>query len=382
MRTHAILIFSFVLLLACTENSSLNKTKDLKTKISKTSFGETPLGNAELYVMENSNGIKVSVTNYGGIIQSIVCPDRNGEMGDIVMGFDSIGGYLGVHPYFGAIIGRYGNRIAGGEFSIDDEVFSLAKNNGPNHLHGGEKGFDKVFWNTTIGENSYGQFLAMKYSSKDMEEGYPGNLDVQVNYSLDNDNRLIIEYFAKTDKKTHVNLTNHSYFNLSGSGDILDHELMLSASKYTPVDSTLIPNGTLAPVKGTSFDFTKSHSIGERINSEEEQIGIGLGYDHNYVIDNPSLENAFATVYDPKSGRVLEVFTEEPGVQFYSGNFLDGSVIGKNGQAYEHRSGFCLETQHFPDSPNQNDFPSTLLQQGEEYRTATIYKFGVKGDDE
>lgn len=365
-----------ILTVSCQNLSTNTKQKIVKSTISTTSFGSTAEGPVSLFKLQNESGIVVSIINYGGIIQSIEAPDKDGAMAEITLGFDSLQGYLGEHPYFGAIIGRYGNRIAQGKFNIAGVDYDLATNNGVNHLHGGMKGFDKVLWEASILENEFGQFLSLTYQSADMEEGYPGNLDVKVKYQL-RENRLHMDYEARTDKTTHVNLTNHAYFNLAGSGDILSHELTLEASHYTPVDSTLIPTGEIAPVQSTAFDFTKAHQIGERIQSEERQIKIGQGYDHNFVIDKPSLSEACAIVHDTESGRQLRVFTTEPGVQFYSGNFLDGKVVGFGGKAYHHRSGFCLETQHFPNSPNQESFPSTLLKPSEVYKTKTIYEFGV-----
>ncbi len=341
-------------------------------------FGKTADGEAvEAFTLKNTNGIAVTAITYGGIITSLKVPDRNGAIGDIVLGFDAIDGYLKGHPFFGAIIGRYGNRIAKGRFSIDKLPYTLATNNGPNHLHGGVRGFDKHVWKAEIlTENS----LRLSRVSPDGEEGYPGNLQVQVIYSLTNYNELIVDYTATTDQPTHVNLTQHSYFNFAGAGaDILGHELMIDADRYTPVTGELIPTGELAPVEGTPFDFRKPTAIGARINAPHPQIKNGQGYDHNWVLNREGngLELA-ARVLEPSTGRTMEVATTEPGMQFYAGNFLDGTIVGKGGSKYGRRSGFCLETQHYPDSPNQPDFPSTLLRPGSTYSSRTVFKFGVQ----
>ncbi len=345
--------------------------------IPRAPFGKTVDGQAvEAYTLKNANGVEVTAITYGGIMTSLKVPDRNGAIGDIVLGFDSIDGYLKVHPFFGAIIGRYGNRIAKGRFSIDKQPYTLATNNGPHHLHGGVRGFDKHLWQAEVlSENS----LRFSRLSPDGEEGYPGNLQVGVIYSLTNYNELIIDYTATTDLPTHVNLTHHSYFNLAGPGaDVLGHELMIDADRYTPVNSELIPTGELAPVAGTPFDFRKPTAIGARINAPHPQIKNGQGYDHNWVLNRNGngLELA-ARVSEPASGRTMEVATTEPGMQFYAGNFLDGTIVGKGGTKYARRSGFCLETQHYPDTPNQPDFPSTLLRPGETYSTRTVFKFGI-----
>jgi len=341
-------------------------------------FGKTADGEVvEAFTLKNTNGIEVQAISYGGIITSLKVPDRHGAIGDIVLGFDSIDGYLKDHPFFGAIIGRYGNRIAKGRFSIDQQPYTLATNNGPNHLHGGARGFDKHVWRADIlTENS----LRFSRVSPDGEEGYPGNLQVEVIYSLTNYNELIVDYTATTDQPTHVNLTQHSYFNLAGAGaDILGHELMIDADRYTPVNGELIPTGELAAVAGTPFDFRTPTAIGARINAPHPQIKNGQGYDHNWVLnrEGPALELA-ARVLEPSSGRTMEVATTEPGMQFYAGNFLDGTIVGKGGAKYVRRSGFCLETQHYPDSPNQPDFPSTLLRPGTTYTSRTVFKFGIQ----
>jgi aldose 1-epimerase len=333
-----------------------------------------------LYTLTNTVGTTMTVTNYGGIIVSLKTPDKSGTFEDIVLGYDSLSGYLKSNPYFGAIIGRYGNRIAKGKFKLDDQTYNLAVNDGENHLHGGIKGFDKVVWTADNYITPDGAVVKLTYTSKDLEEGYPGNLETEVVYTLTNDNDLKIDYKATTDKKTVVNLTNHSYFNLSGNTkrDILGHTLTLAASKFLPVDNTLIPTGEMKDVKGTPFDFTSEFVIGERINDSDQQIKFGGGYDHCWVIDNTDNLMAIATVYDSISGRFMEVYTTEPGVQFYSGNFLNGSITGKFNTPYTKRFGLCLETQHFPDSPNKPSFPTTVLNPGEVYTSQTVYKFSVK----
>jgi aldose 1-epimerase len=348
--------------------------------VTRQPFGKTPDGTeAEIFTLKNSNGIEVRVTNYGGIITSIATPDRHGEFADIVLGFDTLSEYLAPHPYFGSVVGRYANRIADGRFTIDGVDYRLALNNGPNHLHGGEKGFDKHVWQPEVlGANS----VRFSRVSPNGEEGYPGTLQVAVAYSLTNYNELIVEYQATTDLPTHVNLTQHSYFNLAGAGngDITGHELTIDADRFTPVTATRIPTGQLAPVAGTPFDFRKPAPIGARIEATHPQLALG-GYDHNYVLNREGNTLEFAArVVEPVSGRVLEVATTEPGVQLYTGNFLDGSITGKGGKAYPRRGGFCLETQHFPDTPNQPQFPSTVLRPGDTYSSRTVFKFDVVKD--
>jgi aldose 1-epimerase len=351
--------------------------------VEKQAFGETPEGVAvDLYTLTNANGVEVRAMTYGGIVLTLRVPDRDGNLGDVVLGYDALDGYLEATPYFGAIVGRYGNRIAGGKFTLDGEEYSLAANNGPNALHGGLQGFDKVVWQAQSFQNEEGVGVVFSYTSPDGEEGYPGTLEATVTYTLTDANELVFDYHAVTDKATPVNLTQHTYFNLAGdgAGTILDHELMLNASHFTPVDSTLIPTGEILSVDGTPFDFTTPTAIGARIDDDDEQIGFGGGYDHNYVLDRGEGDalTLAARVHEPTSGRVMEVSTTEPGVQFYSGNFLDGSITGKGGHVYEQRSGLCLETQHYPDSPNKPDFPSTILQPGQEYRSRTVYRFSVQ----
>ncbi|MFB3922521.1 MAG: aldose epimerase family protein [Terriglobia bacterium] len=348
----------------------------------KDAFGRTGDGTSvDLYTLTNKNGIEVRAITYGGIIVSLRVPDKHGNFDDVVLGYDSLGGYLAKSPYFGAIIGRYGNRIGKAKFTLDGKEYQLAANNGPNALHGGLKGFDKVVWKAEPFERQGEVGVAFTYTSRDGEEGYPGNLAVKVTYTLTDKDELIIAYHATTDKATPVNLTNHSYFNLSGAGkrDVLGHEVMLNADHFTPVDETLIPTGKIAGVSGTPLDFTKPTAIGARIESNDQQMVFGKGYDHNFVINRqgPGLALA-ARVYEPTTGRVLEVETTEPGVQFYTGNFLDGSITGKGGHVYKQRYGFCLETQHFPDSPNKPEFPSTIVRPGKAYESRTIYRFSVR----
>ena len=342
--------------------------------ISKQAWGQADGQTVDLYSLTNSKGTIVKITNYGGIVTSFITKDKNDAASSIVVGFDSIAQYLQSPPYFGAIIGRYGNRIGGGKFSIGDQTYSLATNDGANHLHGGIKGFDKVIWTADPVSDTVAS-LSLHYLSKDGEEGYPGNLDVTVKYTLTDEDELRIEYDATTDKPSPVNLTNHSYFNLTGDvqATILDHQLQIDANGYTPVDAGLIPTGEIKAVAGTPFDFTTANSIGSRIDSVEG------GYDHNWVLNSKgsSLQKV-ATLSDSVSGRYLEVFTTEPGLQFYSGNFLDGKFINHTGSAVKLRSALCLETQHFPDSPNKKEFPSTILEPGQKYHSVTVYKVGVK----
>ena len=351
-----------------------------KTPIKREPFGKMPDGQpVERFTLTNAKGTVLQAISYGGIITSLRVPDRTGRFDDIVLGFDNLDGYLKDHPFFGAIIGRYGNRIAKGAFTLDGKTYKLATNNGPNNLHGGNKGFDKVLWSVepVSGSNA----IAFTRTSPDGEEGFPGNLRVRVTYTLTDANELIVDYSATTDKATPVNLTQHSYFNLAGqaSGDILSHQLMLNADRYTPVDDTLIPTGELAPVAGTPFDFRKLTAIGSRINQDTNaQIKNGKGYDHNWVLNRKGEGRQLAArVVEPKTGRTMEIATTEPGIQFYSGNFLDGTLTGKAGAVYKHRTGFCLETQHYPDSPNQPKFPSTILKPGAEYKTSTVFTFGI-----
>jgi aldose 1-epimerase len=355
-------------------------TAMVRPEIKKQAFGMTASQEAvELYTLSNGNGMEARIMTYGGTVVSLKVPDRHGKLGDVVLGYETLDGYLKNSPYFGAIVGRYGNRIGKGRFSLNGKQYTLPKNNGENTLHGGLKGFDKVVWKAKEVKSKDGIGLSLSYVSKDGEEGFPGNLTVTVVYTLTNNNELKIEYTATTDKTTVVNLTHHSYFNLAGEGGILNHELRIDASSFTPVDSGLIPTGELRSVKGTPMDFSKPTVVGARIDQQDEQLTLGRGYDHNWVLNNRTGRLALAArVYEPASGRVMEVYTTEPGVQFYSGNFLDGSITGKGGQVYKQRYGFCLETQHFPDSPNKPSFPSTALKPGQRYKTTTTYKFSVK----
>lgn len=344
--------------------------------IETSEFGAIDGQPVTLFTLTNASGANVGIIEYGGIVVSLNVPDRDGNLGDVVLGFDTLDAYVADTPYFGAITGRYANRIAGGKFEIDDTAYELPVNNGPNSLHGGIKGFDKVIWKGTPTESGDG--VSFAYVSQDGEEGYPGTLESTVTYTWTDSNELRIDYEASTDRPTVVNLTNHSYFNLKdgGASSILDHVLMINASQYTPVDETSIPLGEIASLDGSPLDFREPTAIGARIEEEDEQLGFGAGYDHNYVIDRDSDGLALAaTVSEPETGRVMDVLTAEPGVQFYSGNFLDGHHIGKGGVGYQRRSGLCLETQHYPDSPNQPGFPSTVLRPGETYKTSTVYKF-------
>ena len=351
-----------------------------KPGIKRSTFGKMSDGQTiDLYTLTNKNGMQVGIINYGGRVVSIRVPDRQGQMADVVLGFDNLDGYLGNNPYFGAIVGRYANRIAKGRFTLDSVEYKLAQNDGPNSLHGGVKGFDKVVWKATelAKQNSA---LELAYLSKDGEEGYPGNLSVKVTYTLSDDNELWIDYHATTDKDTVLNLSNHSYFNLAGegNGDILQHVMMIAASRFTPVDATLIPTGELRNVEGTPFDFRQPTAIGARLNNDDEQLKLGRGYDHNFVLDRKGSGMTLAArVVEPKSGRVLEVKTDQPGIQFYTGNFLDGTIHGKGGKVYGHRFAFCLETQHFPDSPNHPSFPSSELKPGETYHYITVFRFST-----
>ncbi|MEW6127767.1 MAG: aldose epimerase family protein [Acidobacteriota bacterium] len=350
--------------------------------VKKENFGKTNSGEpVEIYTLTNTSGMEVKITNYGGIVVALKAPDRNGKMDDIVLGFDSLDGYLKGHPYFGCIAGRYANRIAKGHFKLDGKAYQLTLNNGAHHLHGGVEGFDKRVWNAREVKAKNGSALELSYVSKDGDQGYPGNLSVKVVYTLTNANELKVDYTATTDKATVVNLTNHAYFNLAGqgNGDILNHQLQINANRFTPTDETAIPTGVLQSVKGTPFDFTKPQAIGARINQNDEQIKFGKGYDHNFVLNGKmGVLRQAAIVQEPTSGRVLEIWTTEPGIQFYTGNYLDGTLTGKGGKVYQHRYGFCLETQHFPDSPNQAKFPSTVLRPGGLYRTTTVMKFSAK----
>jgi aldose 1-epimerase len=346
-------------------------------------FGVTPDGLAiREYVLKNQRGAQIRAIAYGAIITSILLPKHHGGHDDVVLGHDDLAGYLEPNtPYFGAVIGRYANRIANGQFALGGKTYDLVRNNGPNHLHGGVRGFDKVIWKGEPFATDRATGVRFRYTSPDGEEGYPGTLTAVVRYSLTSENELMCDYRATTTKSTPVNLTQHSYFNLAGSGsrDILGHNVMINADAFTPVGPTLIPTGEIAPVAGTPFDLRTAKPIGACVNAGNEQIRFALGYDHNFVLNKVARGLTFAArVHEPHSGRFLEVFTDQPGIQFYSGNFLDGNIKGKMGIAYQHRHGFCLETQHFPDSPNKTNFPSTILQPFSEYRTRTIYRFSLR----
>ena len=374
-------IFFSVILSIITFSPFVFNIAEAKESIKKESFGTVKGAPVYIYTLANDKGMIAKITNYGGAIVSLIVPDRNGKPGDVVLGYDLLEDYVKNNTtYFGVLIGRYGNRIANGRFSLDGVEYILAKNNGENHLHGGIKGYDKVVWNAKEIESKDGVALKLTYFSPDGEEGYPGNLSISVIYTLTNNNELKIKYLASTDKKTIVNLTQHSYFNLTGKGDILGQELMINADRFTPVDKNLIPTGELKAVKGTPFDFTRPIAVGKRINQDNEQLHYGSGYDHNWVLNKPKggAKTLAATLYDPGSGRFMEVFTTEPGIQFYAGNFLGNTVPGKKRQTYIRRSGLCLEAQHFPDSPNKPAFPSVVLRPGEKYRQVTVYKFSVK----
>jgi aldose 1-epimerase len=348
----------------------------------KESFGIRSDGaKVELYTLTNAHSLEAKITNYGGILVSLMVPDRDGKLDDVVLGFDKLDGYLNEHPCFGATIGRYANRIAAGRFSLDGTTYRVTTNDNGNHLHGGLKGFDKVLWEATERESGNGPALDLKYVSLDGEEGYPGTLTVDVIYTLTNENELKIDYAATTDKATILNLTHHSYFNLrdAGATNILEHELRIDADRFLPIDRNSIPTGKFKDVQGTPFDFTKLTPIGARISQLDQQLSYGNGYNHNWVLRSPGRScRLAATVYDSFSGRVMDVLTTEPGLQFFSGNLPDGKFGGKGGSAYLSRSGLCLEPQHYPDSPNHPDFPSTVLRPGELYEQTTIYRFSVK----
>lgn len=369
--------FYFLIICSLFLNQSCNMKTEIKL-LNKNDFFKNINGKeTTIYVLKNRNGLVSEITNYGARVVSLWVPDNNGNFDDIVLGFDNIDDYINAkEKYFGATIGRYGNRIKEGKFLINDKEYYLEKNNGLNHLHGGNMGFSDVVWNAKQIDN---QTLELNYFSKNMEEGYPGNLNVKIIYHLNNKDELKIEYFAKTDESTHVNLTHHSFFNLLGAGNetINEHLLYINANSFTPVDETLIPTGNIELVANTPFDFSVPTKIGKRINQEDNQLNYGKGYDHNYVLNNSQSEEIIAAkVYEKKSGRTLEVYTNEPGMQFYAGNFLSGT-IGKHGKSYKKRSAFCLETQHFPNSPNQKNFPSTILKPNEEYYSICIYKFSI-----
>jgi aldose 1-epimerase len=355
---------------------------EARTNIQKRPFGKTPEGGAaDLYTLTNRQGMEAAITNYGGIVVQLRVPDRKGNLADVVLGYDELNGYIHDKAYLGALIGRYANRIEHGKFTLGGKVYTLPRNNGENTLHGGLKGFNRALWRAKELKSKNGPTLQLEYLSKDGEEGFPGNLSAKVIYTLTEENELKIEYSATTDKETVLNLTNHSYFNLAGAGngDILQHQVMLQADKFIPVNESLIPTGELRSVQGTPMDFRTLTTVGARIDQDDQQLKYGRGYDHTWVLRSGGSETPTlaATVYEPGTGRTLEVWTTEPGVQFYTGNFLDGAR-GKGGKAYQRRYGLCLETQHFPDSANQPNFPSTVLKPGQRYHTVTIYKFSTR----
>lgn len=363
----------------CQSNTNKENTMS-KLSVSSTSFGNTPEGEAQLFTLKNTNGLEVDISTFGGTITRWSAPDKDGNFDDVILGFKDLSSYQGTHPYFGSLVGRYANRIALGKFTLEGKSYSLAINNPPNALHGGPLGFHKKLWIAKSLEEKDAVGVVLTLNSPDMEEGYPGNLKVEVTYRLNDKNELSIDYKATTDKTTVVNLTNHAYFNLKGegNGDILDHQLKIFANQFTPVDSTLIPLENHADVDNTPFDFREWHLIGERVNSEFDQIIRGKGYDHNFVLNKNGDElSVAAQVWEASSGRLLEVKTTQPGMQFYCGNFLDGSLTGKKGNKYAFRNGFCLETQHFPDSPNHPTFPTTVLKPGETFQSKTIYSLQV-----
>jgi aldose 1-epimerase len=353
-----------------------------RADVTRTPYGTTPAGDpVHCFTLVNAHGLELRAVTYGGIIVSLSVPDRDGRVADVVLGYDSLEQYLSDSSYFGAIIGRFANRIAGARFTVDGKPYLLAANDGPNHLHGGRTGFGRVVWRADPFRTGHTAGVALSYSSPDGEEGYPGNLDTRVRYALTDRNELVVDFLATTDQATPVNLTQHTCFNLTGAGaggDVLDHLLWINADLMTPVDENLIPTGTVAPVAGGAFDFRTLTAIGTRIAADDEQLRRGRGYDHNFVLKRgePGLVHA-AQVVEPASGRTLDVYTTEPGLQFYSGNFIDGRLIGKAGRVYRPRAGLCLETQHYPDSPNQPGFPSTLLRPGAQYRSRTVFAFGV-----
>ncbi len=372
----------FIIVFFCSIISCTN-TKNMATvTIEKKPFGQTANGDeVDQFILSTKKGMEISVITYGGIITSWTAADKNGDYRDIALGYNTLAEYEAETPYFGALIGRYGNRIAKGKFSIDGEAYTLAVNNGENHLHGGLKGFDKVVWDAKTIVNDSTASLELSYLSIDMEEGYPGNLQTKVTYTLNNNDELSVKYEAKTDKPTIVNLTQHSYFNLTADFNqpVLDHELVIKADSFLPVDSTLIPTGEFRNVAETPFDFRSPKAIGKQINAENIQIKNGLGYDHCWVLNDQEKGVRFvASAYEPVSGRLLEIFSDEPGIQFYSGNFLDGTLPSKNQGTYQHRTGFCLETQHFPNAPNEPSFPTTILKPGETFTSETWFQFSVK----
>lgn len=385
MKTHRLPALAVVTVVAALLTSCAISSRDrtrgaapaAQSVVTQAEFGRLPDGTTiDVYELRNRNGLRARIITYGALLTEMHVPDRAGQWGDVTLGFDQLSDYLAGHPYFGATIGRYANRIAQGKFTLDGRTYTLATNDGPNHLHGGDRGFDKVVWRAEVLSGAPGAAVRFTYTSPDGEEGYPGTLQAAVTYTLTEDNELRLDYTATTDRPTVVNLTNHAYWNLAGAGSILDHLLLIAADHYTPVDDTLIPTGTIEPVDGTMMDFTRSLPIGSRIG---ELTNDPRGYDHNYVLNSGGGSLAFAArVEEPRTGRVLEIFTTEPGIQFYSGNFLDGTLTGKGGVVYHQYHGFCLETQHFPDSPNRPNFPSVVLRPGQTYTQTTVHRFSTR----
>ena len=375
MRKLNLFLGSVLVLFMFGISSCGNKAKEMVTT---ENFGSFDGKEVSLFTLTNTKGDVVKLTNYGAAIVEVNVPDRNGDKANITFGYETLDGYLAGDAYFGKVVGQYANRIAKGKFTLDEVEYTLALNNFPNSLHGGPAGWHSRVWTAEVLKGTDFPAVKFTYNKPDMEEGYPGNVVAEVVYNWTDDNELIMDYKVTTDRRSVINITNHAYFNLhgSGNGDILDHEVLIRASAFTPVDPTLIPTGELRPVEGTPFDFRTPHLIGERIGEEYDQLTLGGGYDHNFVLDN--VEEVDAEVYDPSTGRVLQVITDQPGVQLYTGNFLDGTQTGRGGKVYQYRSGLCLETQHFPDSPNQASFPSVILTPEEPFLSSTTYKFGVR----
>jgi len=373
-----ILLLSLITVAMAVVITACNQPAKSKEMVKKELIGTFKGKDVFLLTLTNKAGNVIKLTNFGARITWIEVPDRNGKKDNITFGFDTFDSMIKGDPYYGSVVGRYANRIAKGKFTLDGVEYTLTLNNGPNSLHGGPGGWHSAVWNTEDLKNPKIPTVVFTLKSPDMEEGYPGNMDVRVRYTWTDKNEIIIDYTCATDKKTVLNITNHAYFNLhgAGNGDILDHQVVIKASRFVPVDSTLIPTGELRPVAGTPFDFTVPHTVGERIGENYDQLILGKGYDHTFVLDNK--EEVDATVYEPVSGRLMEVMTDQPGVQFYTGNFLNGKMIGHGGKPYNYRSGLCLETGHFPDSPNHPEFPTTVLNPGETFKSQTIYRFSVR----
>jgi aldose 1-epimerase len=377
-KMELILLAGVVLAMVCLTGCA-GSGGEPKEQISEEPFGKTPDGKpVQIYTLRNPGGIEARICTYGGIVVSLKAPDRNGRMQDVVLGYDNLAAYIKRNPYFGALVGRFANRIANAKFTLDEKTYTLAANNGANALHGGLKGFDKVVWDSRSVIRAEGATLELTYFSKDGEEGYPGNMNVKAVYTVTKDNALRLDYTATTDKDTIINLSQHSYFNLAGGGDVLNHEVVINADKFTPVDSTQIPTGELRPVEGTPFDFRQPHKIGERIHDPDPQLQVSKGYDHNWVINKGTNDLMLvARVTEATSGRALEVLSTEPGLQLYTGNNLNGTITGKDGRVYQAYGAFCMEPQHFPDSPNQPKFPSTVLKPGKAFHSTIIYKFST-----